>query len=96
MTRAIVRVALDTPLRRLFDYLPARGAARRSPACGCACPSAASVSSEWFIPGPTSSEVPREKLKPLLEVIDDAPVIDAGVMDLVEFAAQYYHHPSAK
>ena len=40
-----------------------------------------------------SSEVPREKLKPLLEVIDDAPVIDAGVMELVELAAQYYHHP---
>src|SRR4029077_2182780 len=39
-----------------------------------------------------SSDVPREKLKALLEIIDAEPVIDAGVMELVEFAAQYYHH----
>jgi len=40
----------------------------------------------------TSSEVPVEKLKPLLEVIDAEPVIDAGVLELLAFAASYYHH----
>ncbi len=39
-----------------------------------------------------SSELPKEKLKPLIEAIDAEPVIDAGVMELIGFAAQYYHH----
>ena len=41
----------------------------------------------------TRSEVPPEKLKAVLEVIDATPVIDAQVMELLEWAAQYYHHP---
>ena len=41
----------------------------------------------------TTSDLPQEKLKSLLEVIDADPVIDAQVMQLLEWAAQYYHHP---
>jgi primosomal protein N' (replication factor Y) len=94
LTRAIVRVALDTPLRRLFDYLPARdGHAEPQPGARVRVPFGrqrlVGVVHSWA----DASELPREKLKALLEVLDDAPVIDAGVMDLVEFAAQYYHHP---
>ena len=40
-----------------------------------------------------SSELPREKLKAVLELLDDAPVLDTRVMELAEWAAQYYHHP---
>jgi primosomal protein N' (replication factor Y) len=39
------------------------------------------------------SELPRDKLKAVLEVIDAEPVLDAQVMQLLEWAAQYYHHP---
>ncbi|HET9472420.1 MAG TPA: DEAD/DEAH box helicase family protein, partial [Steroidobacteraceae bacterium] len=92
MTRAIVRVALDTPLRRLFDYLPGEGESPQ-PGARVRVPFGRQrligVVHSWA----DASEVPREKLKPLLAVIDDTPVIDAGVMDLIEFAAQYYHHP---
>ncbi len=92
MTRAIVRVALDTPLRRLFDYLPCAGELPQ-PGARVRVPFGRQrlIGVVHSLAG--ASEVPHEKLKPLHEVIDDAPVIDAGVMDLVEFAAQYYHHP---
>ena len=62
MTRAIVRVALDTPLRRLFDYLPAAthlpppGARVRVP---FGRQRLIGVVHSWA----ESSEVPREKLK---------------------------------
>jgi len=90
----MVRVALDTPLRRLFDYLPARDATfDPQPGARVRVPFGRQrligVVHSWA----ASSEVPREKLKPLLEIIDADPVIDAGVMELIEFAAQYYHHP---
>jgi len=91
---AILRVALDTPLRRLFDYLPPRD-------------SAASVEPGMRVRVPfgrqrlvgvvhslaARSELPTEKLKAVLEVIDAQPVIDAQVMQLLDWAAQYYHHP---
>ncbi len=88
----VLRIALDTPLRRLFDYLPrdervAKVGARvrvpfgRQRLVGVVCAHAA------------RSELPREKLKAILEVLDDEPVIDAPVMELLEWASQYYHHP---
>jgi primosomal protein N' (replication factor Y) len=87
-----LRIALDTPLRKLFDYLPTRdgivapiGARVRVPfgrqrLVGVVCGHA------------TKSDLPREKLKNVLEAIDDEPVIDTRVLELLEWAAQYYHH----
>jgi primosomal protein N' (replication factor Y) len=93
LTRAVVRVALDTPLRRLFDYLPAREPGPQpQPGARVRVPFGRQrligVVHSWA----DASEVPAEKLKPLLEVIDAEPVIDAGVLELIGFAAQYYHH----
>ena len=93
MTRAVVRVALDTPLRRLFDYLPAAAGFEPRPGVRVRVPFGrqrlVGVVHSWA----ESSELPKEKLKTLLEVIDAEPIVDAGVMELIEFAAQYYHHP---
>ena len=93
MTRAIVRVALNTPLRRLFDYLPARDDFRAAePGTRVRVPfgrqQLVGVVESWA----ATSEVPKEKLKPMIAVLDDEPVIDASVMELIRFASQYYHH----
>jgi primosomal protein N' (replication factor Y) len=89
----VLRVALDTPLRRLFDYLPPRDSALpvvgarvrvpfgRQQLVGVVCAHAA------------DSELPREKLKAVLEVLDTGPVVDERVLQLAEWASQYYHHP---
>jgi len=90
---AILRVALDTPLRRLFDYLPARGAGHAPlPGARVRVPFGRQRLVGVIQSLAESSELPREKLKPILEVIDAEPVIDARVLELLEFAAQYYHH----
>src|SRR6185312_3421273 len=39
------------------------------------------------------SEVPAERLKPVLEVLDPRPVLDTALLELLGWAAQYYHHP---
>ena len=93
-TTQVLRVALDTPLRRLFDYLPPRdslelppvGARVRVPfgrqhLVGVICAHGA------------DSELPREKLKAVVAVLDAEPVVDERVMELAQWAAQYYHHP---
>jgi primosomal protein N' (replication factor Y) (superfamily II helicase) len=93
-TPVILRIALDTPLRRLFDYLPARDSAVKVvPGMRVRVPFGRQRLVGVVHSVATTSDLPQEKLKPLLEVIDADPVIDAQVMQLLEWAAQYYHHP---
>ncbi len=90
----IVRVALPTPLRRLFDYRAgpaghdpiAAGTRVRVPfgqrrLIGVAMETAA------------SSELPEERLKPVLERLDPHPIFDPATLALLGWAADYYHHP---
>ncbi|HEU4781387.1 MAG TPA: DEAD/DEAH box helicase, partial [Steroidobacteraceae bacterium] len=92
--QAILRVALDTPLRRLFDYLPARESAPVvEPGMRVRVPFGRQHLIGVVQSLAASSDVPPGKLKPVLEVIDSSPVLDAQVMELLEWAAQYYHHP---
>jgi primosomal protein N' (replication factor Y) len=92
----VLRVALDTPLRRLFDYLPP------APAGGAPLPAVGARVRVPFgrqrlvglvLATADSSEVPPGKLKPILEVLDARPVLDAAAIELLTWAAQYYHHP---
>ncbi|HEY8553923.1 MAG TPA: primosomal protein N', partial [Burkholderiales bacterium] len=39
------------------------------------------------------SEVPSAQLKPVLRVLDDAPLLPASLLSLLRWAAEYYHHP---
>ena len=90
----ILRVALDTPLRRLFDYLPPReSSATISPGMRVRVPFGRQQLVGVVHSLAATSELPAEKLKAALEVIDTEPVLDAQVMGLLEWAAQYYHHP---
>jgi len=89
-----LRVALDTPLRRLFDYLPPRDSAQHAqPGVRVRVPFGRQHLVGVVQSLATHSDVPVEKLKATLEVIDATPVIDSQVMELLEWAAQYYHHP---
>ncbi len=93
-TPVILRIALDTPLRRLFDYLPAQDSTVKvEPGMRVRVPFGRQRLVGVVHSVATTSDLPQEKLKSLLEVIDADPVIDAQVMQLLEWAAQYYHHP---
>jgi primosomal protein N' (replication factor Y) len=97
MTPACVfRVALDTPLKRLFDYLAPVArlfAAPISPGMRVRVPFGRQQLVGIVMEVATSTDVPREKLKPILEVLDAVPVLDAAALALLQWAADYYHHP---
>jgi primosomal protein N' (replication factor Y) (superfamily II helicase) len=94
----VVRVALPTPLRRLFDY-------RAGPADGSIDAPALQVGTRVRVPfGQRSligvamemaagSELPDERLKPVLEQLDPQPIFDPASLALLAWAADYYHHP---
>jgi primosomal protein N' (replication factor Y) len=91
----ILRVALDTPLRRLFDYLPEAPVADTQPpvpGCRVRVPFGRQRLIGFIMEVADSTEVPTPRLKPVLEVLDTTPVLDAVALRLLSWTAEYYHH----
>nr|VFJ91168.1 MAG: replication restart DNA helicase PriA [Candidatus Kentron sp. H]VFJ92180.1 MAG: replication restart DNA helicase PriA [Candidatus Kentron sp. H]VFJ98850.1 MAG: replication restart DNA helicase PriA [Candidatus Kentron sp. H] len=117
----ILRVAIPSPLRRLFDYLPPEDLgddASSLPATGTSAdnpqhPTGSTGENERRIaPGmrvrvpfgrtrhiglilevTNTSEVPPERLKPALAVLDREPLLPPDALALLRWASDYYHHP---
>ncbi|MBV8342713.1 MAG: primosomal protein N', partial [Gammaproteobacteria bacterium] len=92
----IFRVALETPLRQLFDYLPGESAhAPEPPEIGARVRvpfgRQRRIGVVMAIAG--ASELPAARLKPILAVLDREPLLDAAGLRLLRWAADYYHHP---
>jgi primosomal protein N' (replication factor Y) (superfamily II helicase) len=95
MTSPVLAVAIDAPLRRLFDY--------RAPSrCD---PSALHPGQRVWVPFGRRkavgvimelrdhSDVPEGRLKSALALIDTEPVLDGVLLDLLRWSAEYYRHP---
>jgi primosomal protein N' (replication factor Y) (superfamily II helicase) len=96
MTRAAVwRVVLDMPLRRPFDYLPPQEDPGKPirPGVRVRVPFGRQRLIGVVTQEAASSEVPPERLKPILEVLDAEPVFESSMLALLAWSAEYYHHP---
>jgi primosomal protein N' (replication factor Y) len=93
----ILQVALDTPLRRVFDYHPPTesGAAQELPPRGVRVlvPFGRQRLIGILVGIVSESAVPHLKLKAALEFLDERPVYDPVTFELLRWAAEYYHHP---
>lgn len=91
MTQTILKIALDVPLDRLFDYLSNGQNVR--------------VGQRVLVPFGRrnqigivmhvahSSDVAIEKLKPIMQAFADETPLDAELLNLVKFSADYYQYP---
>ncbi|HEY7995714.1 MAG TPA: primosomal protein N' [Steroidobacteraceae bacterium] len=91
--RLVLRVALDTPLRRVFDYLPPADGLPVRAGMRVRVPFGRQRLIGVVIATCGHTEVPPERLKPVLEVLDREPVLDTAALALLAWAAEYYHHP---
>jgi primosomal protein N' (replication factor Y) len=94
----VLSVALDTPLRRCFDYLPPLctailGQAALLPGMRVRVPFGRQQLTGIIVSLKEQSEVPSDKLKRILAVIDSQPVFDAQLLKLLTWTANYYHAP---
>src|SRR3984957_18618084 len=92
----VFRGALDAPLKRLFDYLPPESilwGAPIEPGMRVRVPFGRQKLIGIVMEAAASSELPIERLKPILEVLDPRPVLDTSALELLRWAAEYYHHP---
>lgn len=92
---SILRIALPTPLRRLFDYsLPDDiDSTKLIPGVRVQVPFGSRTLTGILIEVSKKTTIAREKLKQALAVLDDAPIFSKDIFELCEWAANYYHHP---
>ena len=88
----ILRVALDVPLPRLFDYAAADASAsdvgRR-----VAVPFGRRTLAGIIIEVATETAVAPEKLRPAGAILDDMPPLPGEWLAVARFAAEYYQRP---
>jgi primosomal protein N' (replication factor Y) len=89
----ILRVALDTPLRRLFDYRAPSGHAGIVPGMRAEVPFGRRKLVGLILEVTPESDIPAERLRSAHAVLDTEPVFDPLTLSLIRFAAEYYHYP---
>ena len=91
----ILAVALPMPLYQTFDYLPTKEQINRDYAVGTR------VRVQFgqrnliglIVDLASKSSLPSNKLKQISEVLDDQPVFDCKLLELLFWAADYYQQP---
>ena len=94
MPDTILRLALPSPLRRLFDYLAPQGVphAALQPGVRLRVPFGRREVVGVLVEVVQHSEVPADKLKPALQLLDRTPPLPAPLFKLCLWTAQYYQH----
>lgn len=90
----LYRVAVPSPLRRLFDYLPpAEHEAVIDIGTRVQVPFGSRTLTGWVVEHSDVSTTDPARLKAIRAVIDDQPLISTTLFDVFLWAADYYLHP---
>ncbi len=88
----IVKVAIAVPLSRSFDYLPDGPVKKYLPGCRVRVPFGR-MQKVGVVLGTGPATIEISKLKKVTELLDVSPVLPDEILELVNWAAAYYHHP---
>jgi primosomal protein N' (replication factor Y) len=89
---SIIRVALDVPVAKLFDYR-AQEATAADIGHRVLVPFGRKTAVGVIVELARAAAVPQERLKSALRILHDFPPLAAADLQLLRFAAAYYHHP---
>ncbi len=90
----ILKVAVPSPLRRLFDYLaPASNQIPLVPGLRVLVPFGTRTLMGIIIEVTDNSSIALHNLKSAYEIIDHAPLFNAQLMQLFQWGSQYYQYP---
>jgi len=92
---AVLRIAVPVPLLQIFDYLPPAGTDVRSlrPGCRVSVPFGRGRRIGILVEMVAQSQLPRERLKAALAVLDAEPLLTGELLDTLRWTARYYQHP---
>lgn len=95
---SVLRLAIPTPLRRYFDYLPPAGTSAEriaglQPGIRLRVPFGSREVTGYLLQVCATSEAHPGALKAAVDILDTSPLIDPQLIRLCHWAAEYYHHP---
>jgi primosomal protein N' (replication factor Y) len=98
---SVLRLAIPTPLRREFDYLPPAGISEAElhslqPGVRLRVPFGQREVTGYLLAVATDSDAAPGALKTALEILDTSPLITPKLLQLCLWAADYYHHPQGE
>ncbi len=90
-----LRVAIPSPLRRCFDYLPPTACDLHTlqPGIRLRVPFGRTTVIAVLLAVSDKTAVPKSRLKRVSEVLDAAPVLSRSLLKLLMWASSYYQHP---
>jgi primosomal protein N' (replication factor Y) len=96
--QVILQLAVPSPLRRLFDYLPpaecsALDVATWKPGQRLLVPFGRRQVIAVLAGTASSSDLPRDQLRQAIKILDPEPLFGDGLMRTLDWAAGYYQHP---
>jgi len=89
----ILRVAVDAPLDTLFDYLAPAAGPLPAPGTRVRVPFGRRRPVGLVMEHAANSDLSPERLKPVLEALDEEPLFDPTLLQLLTWTARYYHEP---
>ncbi|MDA0705795.1 MAG: primosomal protein N' [Proteobacteria bacterium] len=89
----ILKVAVNVPLSRLFDYLPPAGSTAVQPGSRVIVPFGRQKQTGVVMALAEGSDVPQSKLRRCHALLDEVPLLATSDLRLISFASDYYHHP---
>lgn len=89
----ILRVAINTPVNKLFDYLAPAGDPTPQPGMRVRVPFGRRKLIGVIAATAHESDWPLDKLKPAIETIDPQPLLQPAMVEMLNWAARYYQHP---
>jgi len=91
---SLLRLAIPTPLRRLFDYLPPEDCDldQLQPGVRVLVPFGRRQLVGVLLEVTEHSDVPANKLKPALAILDQTPPLPKQLFRLARWGASYYQH----
>lgn len=90
----ILKIAVFSPLRQLFDYLPPKGSVESQllPGIRVRIPFGTKEIIGILVATANQSALPENKLKTAIALLDDIPIITPKFFRLLEWASHYYQH----
>ena len=89
----VLKVAVNVPLSREFDYLPPADGPVPAPGCRVLVQFGPRRQVGVVLAQAEKSELSGDKLRRCLGVLDDAPLLGDADLQLIRFTSNYYHHP---
>ncbi len=92
---SVLRISIVSPLRRLFDYLPASQHEfdQLQPGVRFEVPFGNRKTIGLLVEKANSTLFDQAKLKSAVDVLDDQSLLTADILELLKWVAAYYHHP---